>query len=147
MKKTLKYTMFTALSTLLSSGLTSCKKKEKTECVFENCQEKIILKVFENEPAYVKEGCLGGYSWKDVFYFELVNPHPEVLDRMAIFPIEEIPQQHRKEGLSVRISGNVISCQLLVFYSKCTYLQPPSPHTVVRPRLHQTFLFELKSIH
>ena len=103
------------------------------------CKDMVILKVFNNEKATVKKGtfsiCLYDGLTTDKFYFELVNQDYDFIYNFpGIVPVEEIPEQYRKEGLSVYISGNVTNC---VIGGGTSY---------TGARLAPIFLFELKSI-
>jgi len=98
------------------------------------CDAKTIVKVLENEPAIIQKKCFQHVGRVDAFYFELENMHSDFFSLTGIFPLDEIPKQYRKEGLSVNISGNVISC---VVTGGC--IEP-------NIRLASIPLFELKSI-
>ena len=75
------------------------------------CENKRILKVLKDEPAYIRKRCFEHLERKDAFYFELINSHSEFFGLAgALFPFEEIPNEYRKEGLIVKINGNVLSC-------------------------------------
>ena len=81
--------------------------------VWTSCEDKKILKILENEPAIVRKQCFEHVERVDTFFFELVNQYSEFFSIGGIFPVGEIPQQYRKEGLSVYIGGNVTSCTVL----------------------------------
>ena len=98
-----------------------------------SCENKEILKILNDEPAIVRKQCFEHVGRVDAFFFELANQH-EGLWSVVLFPAEEIPQQFRKEGLSVYISGNVIKSYVLGGCSE--------PNI----RLAHIPLFELKSI-
>ena len=99
-----------------------------------SCENKKILKILNDEPAIVRKQCFEHVGRVDTFYFELVNRHFEFFSDVGVFPVGVIPQQYRKEGLSVYISGNVTSCYVLGGCSE--------------PNIRVAFipLFELKSI-
>ena len=78
-----------------------------------SCEDKVILKILNNEPAIVRKTCFEHVERVDTFFFELVNRHSEFFSNAGVFPTGEIPNQFRKEGLSVYISGNVTSCTVL----------------------------------
>ena len=100
-----------------------------------SCENKQILKILNDEPAIVRKQCFEHVERVDTFYFELVNSHQdEFNNREAVFPLQEIPEQYRKEGLSVYISGNVTSCTVLGGCSEPNIKLASIP------------LFELKSI-
>ena len=90
-----------------------------------------ILKILDDEPAIVQKKC---FKVGEAFFFRLVNEHSEFFSVGGVFPVGEIPEQFRQEGLSVYISGNVINCVMGVCYSD------------PRARLAPTNLFELTSI-
>ena len=71
-------------------------------------EDKRIVKIYEDEPAIVQKTCFEHVGRKEAFYFDFVN-HSE-LHSQSVFPIATIPEQFRKEGLSVKISGNVTNC-------------------------------------
>ena len=98
-----------------------------------SCEDKRIIKVLEDEPVFVRKRCFDHVGRTDAFCFELVNRHFD-LSGSSLFPFEVIPKQYRKEGLSVYISGNVISCMVSGGCSE--------PNI----RLAPIHLFELKSI-
>jgi len=99
-----------------------------------SCENKDVLKILNEEPAIVRKQCFEHIGRVDAFFFELENLHSEVLWSVCLFPAGEIPQQFREDGLSVYISGNVISCYVL---GGC-----------VEPNIRLAYipLFELKSI-
>ena len=101
-----------------------------------SCDNKRILKVLKDEPAIVQKTCFEHNGRVEEFFFSFVNENLSDDDylRIAVFPVGDIPKQYRKEGLSVCISGNVISCYVL--------------WGCVEPniRLRSIELFELKSI-
>ena len=99
-----------------------------------SCENKQILKILNGEPAIVRKQCFEHVGRVDTFYFELVNLYSEFFPNGYVFPTSEIPEQYRKEGLSVYISGNVTSCVVLGGCSE--------PNI----RLASIHLFELKSI-
>ena len=100
-----------------------------------SCKNKEILKILNDEPAIVRKQCFEHVERVDTFFFELVNQHSEFyLLTGSVFPTGEIPEQYRKEGLSVYISGVVTSCTVL---GGC--IEP-------NIRLAYIHLFELKSI-
>jgi hypothetical protein len=95
--------------------------------------EILIVKVFIDEPATVQKSCFDHVGKRvEVFYFELETKYPELRLPMIV-PIGEIPEQYRKEGMIVRISGNVTNS--LVY--GCS-----EPHI----RLAPANLFQLTSI-
>ena len=98
-----------------------------------NCKDKRILKVLTDEPAFVEKKCFEHVGRVDTFYLRLVNTHADFFS-VAVFPLGEIPEQYREDGLSVSISGNVISCGVV---GGCI-----EPYI----RLAAVHLFELKSI-
>jgi|GEM_PF-472829 len=91
------------------------------------------LKVFIDEPATVQKTRFQHLGGAEGFYFELETKYPE-LAWTGVVPIGEIPEEYRKEGMSVKISGNVTD-YLEVF-------------GVIEPyfRLFFINLFQLKSI-
>jgi len=115
------------------SGCGSSKMSEPVYSDSISCEKREIVKILNDEPAIVRKECFDHIGQVEAFYFELVNEHSEFYSRGGLFPEEMIPQQYRKEGLSVYISGNVIYCPLGI----CS-----------RPddRLGYLLLFELKSI-
>jgi len=101
---------------------------------YQGCDDgKKIIKVLKNEPAFVRKHCFEHVGRVDAFYFELVKDHSE-FNGTCVFPLGEVPQQYRDEGMSVKISGNVINCSVT---SGCI-----EPHL----RLSFMHLFEQKSI-
>ena len=105
---------------------------EDSDSVF--CENKEILKILNDEPVIVQKHCFEHVGRVDAFYFELVNQHSEFFSETGVFPVGVIPQEYRKEGLSVYISGNVTSCKVA---AGC--IEP-------NIRLAYIHLFELKSI-
>ena len=99
-----------------------------------SCENKVILKILNDEPAIVRKSCFDHIGRADAFYFEFVNRHSEFFSDVGVFSVGEIPQQFKKEGLSVYISGNVTSC---IVGGGCS-----EPNI----RLAYIHLFELKSI-
>ena len=99
-----------------------------------SCENKMILKILNDEPAIVRKTCFEHVERVDTFFFELVNRHSEFFSLAGVFPAGEIPQQYREEGLCVYISGNVTSCTVLGGCSEPNIKLPFIP------------LFELKSI-
>jgi hypothetical protein len=77
-----------------------------------SCEGKEILKVLTDEPAYIKKRCFEHLGRIDTFYFELVT-HYEELRSPDIFPCNIIPEEYRKDGLPVKISGNITNCMVL----------------------------------
>lgn len=97
----------------LNAGFITCSCKDADEeskivCTF--CEDKEIIKILENEPAFVAKRCFEHIGRVDAFTFDLVNTHTEFI---GIFPCGEIPEKFKKEGLSVRISGNVTNCSVV----------------------------------
>ena len=86
---------------------------------------------YEGEPVYIRKGCFNHLGGKGAFYMELVKDHSEFFGP-SVFPLEEIPEQYWEDGLSVYISGNVISYRVSGGCSE--------PNI----RLAGTHLFELK---
>ena len=74
------------------------------------CVDKQVIKELKDEPAIVRKRCFDHAGRTEVYYFALVNDHSEFYSEMGIFPIEEIPEQFKKTGLSVYISGHVTNC-------------------------------------
>ena len=78
-----------------------------------SCEDKRVIKVLEEEPAYIRKGCFEHLRGVDAFVFELVNIHNDLYSQgRALFPLGDIPEQYRKEGMSVYISGNVVNCAI-----------------------------------
>ena len=95
------------------------------------CEEKETLKAINDEPAIVLKGNFEYIGIKEAFYFELENKQSDLTP--FVFTGEEIPEQYRKDSLSVYISGNV-SDRVIggIYYTETKYLP--------------ILLFELKSI-
>ena len=74
------------------------------------CDNRIVLKRLEDEPAYIRKNCFDHLERKEGFFFELVNQDFDFYSLGGLITYEEIPKQYRKGGLSVKISGNVTSC-------------------------------------
>ena len=126
-----------AMMCLLIFSVSGCSNSKMSNIEGSDCipyENKDILKILNDEPAIVRKQCFEHLGRKDAFFFELVNRPSEILWGVGLFPAEAIPQQFRKEGLSVYISGNVISCYVLGGCSE--------------PNIRVAFipLFELKSI-
>ena len=96
----------------ITSGCGNSKMSDIEDSDSASCENKMILKVLNEEPAIVRKSCFDHVGRVDAFYFELVNQHSEFFSGVGVFPAGEIPQQYRKEGLSVYISGNVTSCNV-----------------------------------
>jgi hypothetical protein len=79
-----------------------------SECV--SCDEKKVIKILNEEPAYLRKGCFEHVGRVDTFYFELINYYDGIF---SLFPCNEIPKEYRNEGMSVFISGNITNCQEL----------------------------------
>ena len=120
----------TLLVTFVASGCENSKKSD----IEDSCENKEILKILNDEPAIVRKTCFEHVGRVDTFYFDLVNQYSEFFSDFGVFPVGEIPQQFREEGLSVYISGNVNSCRVL---GGCS--QP-------NIRVGTIHVFELKSI-
>ena len=97
-----------------------------------SCNDENILKVLEDEPAILR---ITSYEHAgrrvNAFCFELANYH---FGSRWIRSMVDIPKQFRKEGLSVKISGNIMSCPVS--------LEGIDPYIRVAP----TYFFEIKSI-
>ena len=114
-----------------------CENSKMSDCVDSesaSCENKMVLKILNDEPAIVRKHCFEHVGRVDTFYFDLVNRYSEFFSDAGVFPAGNIPQQYRKEGLSVYISGNVTSCTVLGGCSE------PNIKLVSIP------IFELKSI-
>ena len=98
----------TAIAVLLAGSFFSCGVKGENESPL--CENMVILKKLREEPAVIQKQCFDHLERDDAFFFVLVNRHEEFFSLGGVFPIGEIPQEFRKEGLSVTISGNVTSC-------------------------------------
>jgi len=103
-----------------------------------SCEDKEILKILKDEPAIVRRGCFEHLGSVEAFYFELKNSYCNIYGRKAVFPVGEIPQQYRKDGLLLYISGNVTSCSICTLGCVDTQYFRLAPRTL--------YLFELKSI-
>jgi len=125
--------VFLAILLIVAGSFYSCAEKENNIANY-NCDNKKILKVLKDEPAYVQKSCFDHVGRVDTFYFQLTKRYPEFFTGDNVFPAGEIPQQFREEGLSVYISGNVTSC---IVIGGC--MEP-------NIRLAYIHLFELKSI-
>ena len=68
-----------------------------------------IIKNSKNEPAIIRKRCFDLLEQEEAFFFELENKHDDFYSE-GVFPLGVIPMQFCKESLSVKISGNVISC-------------------------------------
>ena len=69
-----------------------------------------FLFALKDEPAIVRNGCFSQSGEKNAYYFDLVNYYyGSDVYLQNVFPVFEIPEPFRKDGLSVAISGNVIS--------------------------------------
>ena len=102
------------------------------------CENKEILKILNDEPVIVRKQCFEHIGNIDAFYFELVNQHVEFISDFGIFPAGVIPQEYRKEGLSVYICGDVTNCAISTvgcFNTEYYRLRPFTLH-----------IFELNSI-
>jgi hypothetical protein len=93
------------------------------------CENKEIVKVLKNEPAYIRKSCFQ-HTDREEFYFEFTTEYPF---NGGLFPCDSIPVQYRKEGLSVKIGGNITSCKIW----KCG-----GPNVKIAP----TNVFELRTI-
>ena len=72
---------------------------------------KITIKELKGETAYVRKSCFARRSdWEEKYIFELEKEHSKYFFGNTIVPIEDIPEKYRKEGLKVKINGNVINC-------------------------------------
>jgi len=101
----------TAIAVLLAGSFFSCGVKGENESPL--CENMVILKKMNGEPAIIRKGCFQHLEREEGFFFELVNRHEEFFAHNGgIFPIGEIPQEFRKEGISVTVSGNVTSCKV-----------------------------------
>ena len=79
-----------------------------------NCGNKIILKVLDDELVYVRKSCFQHLDQRNITYiFELENDNHPGYYTQLLFPLGDIPKQYREEGLSVYISGNIISCLVM----------------------------------
>jgi len=96
------------------------------------CEYKSIIEVLKDEPGYIRKGCINGGI--DAFFFEFANERNSYPMYGVYLFGNNLPEQFREGGLSVYISGNIISCPVGSCYS--------SPNV----RLAPTPLFELKSI-
>ena len=121
---------------MVAESFSSCAKKN--DIYSATGKNKGILKVLKDEPAIVRKHCFEHVGRVDTFFFELVNRYPEFSSDDRVFPAGEIPVQYRKEGLSVKISGNVTSCVIATI--GCLDTQ------YYRLRPNYLNLFELKSI-
>ena len=121
-----------AIAVLLAGNFFSCGVKGENESPL--CENMVIVKKLNGEPAIIQKRCFQHLEREEAFFFELVNHHEEFFSGNGIFPIGEIPQEFREEGLSVTISGNVTSC---IVAGGC--IEP----NVRLPYIH---LFELTSI-
>jgi hypothetical protein len=128
----------TAMTLMLAGGFGSCGEKgtiiniENSD--YASCEDKKIVKVLKDEPVYIRKHCFEHVGRIDTFYFDLVNSHSEFFSETGLFPCGEIPEQYRKDGLCVSISGDVTSC---VTAGGC--IEP-------NIRLAYIHFFELKSI-
>ena len=105
------FAMQTAIAVLLAGSFFSCGVKGENESPL--CENMMILKKLNGEPAVIQKRCFDHLDRNDAFFFVLVNHHEEFFSDSGVFPIGEIPQEFRKEGLSITISGNVTSCTVL----------------------------------
>ena len=98
--------------------------------------DKRIIKELKDEPAYIRKTCsLHLKQPTDAVFFEFENEPSDFFWYPGVISLREIPEAYRTEGLSVFISGNIISCEA----SAC---EPPPPNA----RIIYPYLFELKSI-
>jgi hypothetical protein len=116
----------------LVGGL-SCNNAEIVENQFCSCEDMSILKVLTDEPVYVRKQCFENVGRVDAFFFELADIEKPSDFGWSLFPCGEIPEKYRKEGLLIKISGNVLSCAVF----SCI-----EPHLRLRP----IQIIELKSI-
>ena len=116
------------------SGCGSSKMSEPEYSDSISCENREIVKILNDEPAIVRKSCFEHLGRVEEFYFELVNQHTEFFSLAGLIPEKMIPQQYRKEGLSVYISGNVTNCNVLAGCSEPNIKLPFMP------------VFELKSI-
>ncbi len=98
------------------------------------CENKTILTILKNEPAYIKKGCFNFFAKEDSFAIELVNK-PYGAYKNLIYPCEGVPENFRVEGLHVLISGNLFKCGK---FNTC--------FSAPNVRLIPTNIFELKTI-
>jgi len=91
------------------------------------------IKIFIDEPATIQKKCFDHLGKAEGFYFVLETRYIELV-WTGVVPIEDIPEQYRKVGMSVKISGNVTDCTV---GNGCS-----EPHI----KLSAINLFELKSI-
>ena len=131
-KKVKKMLLLIAGLAVLSLSCSNIEEnKFQNECYEE--EDKRVIKELKNELAYVRIKCFEHLGRTEAFYFELASNYPDI-HSPALFPIGEIPKQYRKDGLSVFISGNVLSC---LEVGGCI-----EPHLKLRP----INLFEIKCI-
>jgi len=100
----------TAIAVLLAGSFFSCGVKGENESPL--CENMVIVKKLNGEPAIIQKRCFQHLEREEGFFFELVNRHEEFFSGNGIFPIGEIPQEFRKEGISVTVSGYVTSCKV-----------------------------------
>jgi len=120
MKKS--FYLIAALIMVLAIGcFTACKKNTRCACEKNtscNCIELLkyytinipepyeLLKVLEDEPAYIGKGCyeFSQLSRRDAFGVILKAHHSYPYH---FFPIVQLPEEYQKNGLEVLVSGNV----------------------------------------
>jgi hypothetical protein len=68
------------------SGCGGSKMSDIEEPVNASCENKIILKVLNDEPAIMRKQCFEHIGRVDAFYFELVNRHSEFFSEYGVFP-------------------------------------------------------------
>jgi hypothetical protein len=73
------------------------------------CENQKIIKVLEDEPAYIRKSCLDHVGRRDTFWIEIIPKYAELHSR-GLFPCNTIPEEYRIEDLPVKINGDVYDC-------------------------------------
>jgi len=108
-------------------------ENERGEC--SKCDNTAIIALFEDEPAYIREGCFNFFGKVDSFTIVLVNKSGETSMR-GIHPCGGVPENFRVDSLLVLISGNILAC------GRSNACDPPRPNFRMLP----INMFELKTI-
>ena len=124
---------------LIFAGIIACGKgKEEENISCATCENKDIIMVLKDEPAYVRAITFPTIYLFDFWGFELETQYSGLHGKIII-PCSKIPNKYKISRLSVKISGSITNC----IYSVDNYLPSTDP---AEPFTYEYNIFELEYI-
>ena len=103
--------------------LESIEENHDYLCYFSCCEEKEIIKIFQNETGFIRKRYDGSMDILIYYFFEPLTPYNEFSDQLLIVALQGNYGYglEKYAGKAVRISGRITNCILPIDFGSSTF--------------------------